>query len=199
MPITAPVRSAVYGGYRLPWAAGQTAWLSGSTSHDAYIPSGNAHYAFDFYIPQTMYRLYASKAGIVWRAKWDTPNFDASGTGNYIVLQDNTTSPPTYQLYLHLAQDTSPGAFRQPGTDVAQGQYIGMADDTGRARHHLHFQVHTNPVILGRSVDITFQDVAINGAAQVKNTYYNDQRYCWPSDVLVVPILLCFRERCGET
>ena len=182
-----PQPSAIYGGYRLPWAAGQTAWLSGSTAHDAYIPSGNAHYAFDFYIPQTMYRLYASKAGFVWRVKWDTPNGDASGTGNYLVLQDTTTSPVTYQLYLHLAQDSIPVQLRQRGAYVVQGQYIGMADDTGQSTgHHLHYQVHTNPdSYWGRAVDITFEDVGINGGRpRVKNGYYNDQPYCdWPGDV----------------
>jgi murein DD-endopeptidase MepM/ murein hydrolase activator NlpD len=180
-----PVPYAVYSGYRLPWAAGQTAWLSGSTSHDSYIPSGNAHYAFDFYIPQTMYRLYASKSGVVWRAKWDTPNGDASGTGNYIVLQDNSTSPVTYQLYLHMAQESIPPALRERGAYVVQGQYIGMADDTGQSTgHHLHFQVHTNPdSYWGRAVDVTFEDVGINGGRpRVKNSYYNDQKYCWPSD-----------------
>ena len=31
---------------------------------------------------------------------------DDSDMGNYIVLKDESTSPATYQLYLHLAQDS---------------------------------------------------------------------------------------------
>ncbi len=60
-----------YSGYLLPWEAGRTVYLSQSTGHDRYIPSGSAHYSFDFYIHKTMYQLRASKAGTVWRARWD--------------------------------------------------------------------------------------------------------------------------------
>src|SRR3972149_3041608 len=141
-----PTALIAYGGYLLPWEAGKTVYLSQSTGHDQYIPSGSAHYAFDFYVPQTMYNLYASKAGTVWRAKWDVPNNSETVPGNYLVLMDTTTSPVTYQLYLHFAPDSIPPALRVQGTYVAQGQFLGIADDTGQSTgHHLHFQVHTNP------------------------------------------------------
>ena len=178
--------AAAIGGYLLPWAAGQTGWLSQSVLHDKYIPSGSAHFAFDFYVPNTMFRLYASRPGIVWRARWDVPNFDDSGVGNYLVLQDNTTSPVTYQLYLHLAKDSIPAALRQQGATVVQGQFIGLADDTGQSSgHHLHFQVHTNPnSYWGTAVDITFADVDINGGRpRVDGPYYSDKPYCKSSDV----------------
>jgi hypothetical protein len=177
----APIR-----GYLLPWAAGQTVWLSQSVLHDKYIPSGSAHFAFDFYVPNTMFRLYASRPGIVWRAKWDVPNFDDSGVGNYLVLQDNTTSPVTYQLYLHLAKDSIPPVLRQQGATVVRGQFIGLADDTGQSTgHHLHFQVHTNPnSYWGTAVDITFDDVDINGGRpRVDGPYYSDKPYCKSTDV----------------
>lgn len=168
-------------GYLLPWAAGQVAWLSQSVAHDKYIPSGSAHYSFDFYIPQTMFNLYASKSGIVWRARWQVANDNHDGVGNYLVLQDTSTSPTTYQLYLHLAQDSIPPQLRVRGAPVVQGQFIGIADNTGQSSgHHLHYQVHTNPdSYWGTSVDITFADVPINGGRpRVHNSFYSDLPYC---------------------
>ncbi len=175
-------------GYLLPWAAGNVASLSQSVAHDRYTPSGNAHYAFDFYIPQTMFNLYAAKGGTVWMAKDDVPNNDHSGVGNYLVLKDTSTSPTTYQLYLHLAQGSIPPGLHTPGEAVVQGQLIGIVDNTGQSSgQHLHFQVHTNPdSYWGRSVDIVFADVAINGGRpRVKNVFYDDQPWCRPDDVCV--------------
>jgi murein DD-endopeptidase MepM/ murein hydrolase activator NlpD len=175
-----------FGGYLLPWEGGKTAWLSQSVAHDKYTPSGSAHYAFDFYIPQTMFNLYAAKSGTAWLAKWDVANNNHDGLGNYLVLQDTTTNPTTYQLYLHLAQESIPPALRIRGAQVVQGQFIGIADNTGQSSgHHLHFQVHTNPdSYWGTSVDITFEDVAINGGRpRVNNSYYSDLPYCQHNSV----------------
>lgn len=175
-----------FGGYLLPWEGGKTAWLSQSVAHDQYTPSGSAHYAFDFYIPQTMFNLYAAKSGTAWLARWDVSNNSHDGVGNYLVLQDTSTNPTTYQLYLHLAQDSIPPALRVRGTPVVQGQFIGIADNTGQSSgHHLHFQVHTNPdSYWGTSVDITFADVAINGGRpRVNNPYYSDLPYCQHNSV----------------
>jgi hypothetical protein len=174
---------ATYSGYLLPWEAGRMVYLSQSTGHDQYIPSGSAHYSFDFYIYKTMYQLRASKAGTVWRTRWDVPNGDDSDMGNYIVLKDTSTSPTTYQLYLHLAQDSIPVEFRTEGAFVSQGQFIGIADDTGQSTgHHLHFHVHTNSnSYWGTSVDITFDDVNINGGRPRRES---DLKYCTrPGDV----------------
>jgi murein DD-endopeptidase MepM/ murein hydrolase activator NlpD len=154
-----------FGGYRLPWAAGKTILLTQSVHHDRYTPSLNAHYAFDFSTsPSALFDLYAAKGGTVWKAKWDCANGNES-CSNYLVLEDPTTTPTTYQLYLHLAQDSIPVELRQIGTRVVRGQFIGIADDTGAStNHHLHFHVHTYPTSYwGASVDITFEDVAING------------------------------------
>lgn len=174
---------ATIGGYLLPWEAGKSVSLSQSTGHDRYIPSGSAHYSFDFYISKTMYRLHASRSGTVWRNRWDVPNGDDSDMGNYIVLKDTSTIPTTYQLYLHLAQDSIPPELRSEGAYVAQGQFIGIADDTGQSTgHHLHFHVHTNPnSYWGTSVDITFDDVDINGGRPRRES---DLPYCTrPGDV----------------
>ncbi|MFC1923020.1 peptidoglycan DD-metalloendopeptidase family protein [Chloroflexota bacterium] len=174
---------ATYSGYLLPWEAGKTVYLSQSIGHDQYIPSESAHYSFDFYIHKTMYRLHASKAGTVWRTRWDAPNGDDSDMGNYIVLKDTSTTPTTYQLYLHLAQDSIPQELRAEGAYVAQGDFIGIADDTGKSTgHHLHFHVHTNPdSYWGISVDITFDDVDINGGRPRRES---DLPYCTrPNDV----------------
>jgi hypothetical protein len=179
----APALDATYSGYLLPWEAGKTVYLSQSIGHDHYIPSESAHYSFDFYVYKTMYRLHASKPGTVWRARWDVPNGDDSDMGNYIVLKDTSTTPTTYQLYLHLAQDSIPPELRTVGAFVAQGDFIGIADDTGKSTgHHLHFHVHTNPdSYWGVSVDITFDDVNINGGRPRRES---DLPYCTrPDDV----------------
>ena len=174
---------ATYAGYLLPWEAGRTVYLSQSTGHDRYIPSGSAHYSFDFYIHKTMYDIRAAKSGTVWRARWDVANGNDDDMGNYIVLKDDSTTPTTYQLYLHLAKGSIPAELRSTGAYVAQGQFIGVADDTGQSTgHHLHFHVHTNPnSYWGTSVDITFADVDINGGRPRRES---DLPYCnKPGDV----------------
>jgi len=81
------------GGYLLPWAAGQTVYLSRSVAHDADFSSGNAHYSFDFYVPQTMFDIHAAKPGAVWLYRDDVPNNDHNSV-NYLVLEDTSTSSP---------------------------------------------------------------------------------------------------------
>ncbi len=160
-----------FGGYLLPWEEGFSVYLTRSiTHHDPPDPTGSMHYAFDFAAPwqsggSPMFELYASKAGTVKYTRWTQPNGDPTSPGNYIVLEDTTTTPTSYQLYLHMAQDSIPQALRQPGTFVLQGQFLGLADDTGMSTgNHVHFQVHTNPdSYWGCSVDVTFDDVDING------------------------------------
>ncbi|MCX8062354.1 MAG: M23 family metallopeptidase [Anaerolineales bacterium] len=170
-------------GYRLPWAAGVTMRLTQSVAHDRYTPSGNAHYAFDFATPgpAQMFNLFAAKGGYVWSVKDDCPN-GSETCSNWIVLRDPSTNPVTYQLYLHLARNSIPASIRSIGTFVERGQFIGVADDTGvSTAHHLHFMVHTNPSSYwGTSVDITFEDVDINGG---RPRILADKPYCRSTDV----------------
>jgi murein DD-endopeptidase MepM/ murein hydrolase activator NlpD len=179
-----------FSGYRLPWDSGKTMYLTQSVHHDAYTPSGTAHYAFDFAAPydasqhgSPMFAILAAKAGTVALAEWRQPNGNETYP-NYIVLKDASTNPVSYQLYLHLAQDTIPLGLRQAGALVQQGQYLGLADDTGQSSgNHLHFQVETSLLgYWGQSVDITFNDVAINGG---RPRIAQDLRYCKPSDVCI--------------
>jgi len=173
------------GGYLLPWRGGETRVLTQGPVHDRYTPSGTAHYSFDFAAPgypSQMFEITAARAGYVhiWRDQY--PNGNTS-YGNYIVLRDPSTDPVTYQLYLHLAQYSIPSALKSAGAPVAQGQLIGVADDTGVSTgNHLHFQVHTNPASYwGQSVDITFNDVDINGG---RPRISADAPYCdWQGDV----------------
>jgi len=176
--------NTTYHGYYLPFAGGETMYLTQSVGHDRYTPSGSAHYAFDFAkpgYPSGMFNIHAAKAGRVKQAIWTHPNGDPNN-GNYLVLEDTTTSPTTYQLYLHLAQNSIPSALRVVGTLVSQGQFLGIADDTGvSSGNHLHFHVHTYPYSYwGTSVDITFMDVSINGGRPRIRT---DLSYCKSSDV----------------
>jgi hypothetical protein len=163
------------GGYLLPWNGGDTLYLTGSTGHDSYITSGSSHYAFDF-ANGTMFPIHAAKPGIVHSVRVDCTNGDPN-CSNWIILQDLTTSPTTYQLYLHMAKDSVPPGIRARGTRIHQGQFLGLADDTGASTgHHLHFHVHTNAnTWWAPSVDITFADVYINGG---RPRIQNDLRYC---------------------
>lgn len=152
------------GGFRLPWPAGQTKYLTQSVAHTS---GSGGPYAWDF-ADGTMFPLAATRGGRVKFAVWTYPDNFSDGNcnhANYLVIEDTSTTPTSEHLYLHMAGSTLPPALRVPGAVVKQGQYIGMADSTGCSTgHHLHFQVHTNTSSWwGSSVDIQFSDVAING------------------------------------
>jgi murein DD-endopeptidase MepM/ murein hydrolase activator NlpD len=155
----------VFTGYKLPWEAGKTKYLTGSIGHVFTYKTCPADclYAFDF-ADGTEFPVLAAKAGKVKYAVWQYPDNQMEHT-NLLVLQDNTTTPTTYQLYYHLAQNSIPAELRVPGAEVLQGQFIANADNTGPSTgHHLHFMVHTEPKSFwGTSVDIVFSDVSVNG------------------------------------
>ncbi len=155
----------VYRGYKLPWTKGQTVNLTGSIGHVFTYKScpSTCLYAFDF-ANGTMFAIKAAKAGMVRYVQWTHPNGNTTSP-NYIVLEDPTTTPTTYQVYYHLAQNTIPPELRVVGTWVTQGQFIGNVDDTGYSTgNHLHFHVHTTPYsVWGNSVDIVFDEVPFNG------------------------------------
>lgn len=152
-------------GYKLPWEGGTYNYITGSIGHVLTYQScpTTCMYAFDF-ANGTMFPIHAARSGTVKYVYDAAPNGNTSTT-NYIVLEDASTTPTTYQVYYHLAQGTVPAALKTIGTPVSQGQFIGNADDTGASTgHHLHFHVHTNPnAVWSTSIDITFDDVAENG------------------------------------
>lgn len=176
--------AAAISGYKLPWAGGTYNGISGSIGHVYTYKScpTTCLYAFDF-ADGTMWPIVAARAGKVKYAKWDVPNGSTSAT-NYIVLEDSSTSPTTYQVYYHLAQSSIPSALRTIGAVVNQGQFLGTADDTGFSTgHHLHFHVHTNPsAVWSTSIDITFNDVLMNGGrprtCAEANAYPKDGSQC---------------------
>ncbi|MFM8320660.1 MAG: peptidoglycan DD-metalloendopeptidase family protein, partial [Chloroflexota bacterium] len=177
--------AAALSGYRLPYAGGETMRLTQSVGHDRYTPSGNAHFSFDFAkpgYPSGMFNVHAARGGTVVRVRWTQANGSEAEPGNYIVLEDTSTSPTTYQLYLHFAQDSIPEALRTVGTYVPRGQFLGIADDTGvSSGNHLHFMVHTSATSYwGRAVDIVFEEVTINGG---RPRITSDKSYCKSSDV----------------
>ncbi len=151
------------GGYKLPWAYGQSKRLTQSIGHVLiYSNCPTCFYAFDF-ADSTNFPLLAARGGVVSRVYRSCPNNDHSCV-NYLVLEDSSTSPTTYQLYLHLAYNSIPPELTV-GAPVSQGQFIGNVDNTGASTgSHLHYHVHTNPYSYwGTAVDITFLDVDING------------------------------------
>jgi len=156
--------SLVLRGYRLPWAAGLAKRVSGSIGHVLTYQScpSTCRYAYDF-ADGTMFPLLAARGGRVKYAVWKYANGNEENA-NYLVLEDTTTSPTTYQVYYHLAQNSIPERLRVAGAVVRQGEFIGNVDDTGYSTgHHLHFHVHTNAATYwGSSVDIRFDDVSIN-------------------------------------
>jgi hypothetical protein len=170
----------VLSGFHLPWEAGKTVSLSRSVSHDQDYTK--AHYAWDFYISKTMWPIYAAKSGYVYSFRDDVPN-DEHSEVNFIVLQD-ADDPDLYQLYMHLAQDSIPPNLKQVGAQVAQGEYIATADNTGASTgHHLHFMVEIQPnwppenPYWNQSVDITFDEVDIYGG-RPRREFEHDPEFC---------------------
>ncbi len=195
----------VFPGYLLPWEGGKRVWLTGSVAHFTTYNScswvtvnGDYHstcrYAFDF-SDGTMFRILAARGGTVVGARWTCTNSDHNCL-NYIALEDRTTNPVTTALYLHLAQNSIPAALRVNGTYVNQGDFIALADNTGMSTgNHLHFMVVANRWLAtgyggtfwwGDSVDITFDDVSINGGRPrlCSEAYYTPQygTQCQPAN-----------------
>ena len=164
-----PKSGVVYGGYYLPWAANLEKALTWSVSHTSCTPTYYCTFAFDF-ADGTMFPILASKGGTVFHWKDTCANGDPYCT-NSITLQDRSTTPWTYQIYLHMAQNSIPENLKQVGVPVLRGQYIGDVDDTGASTgHHVHLMVVTentryqskNGYVWGVAEDITFRDVDIN-------------------------------------
>ena len=116
-----------------------------------------------------MFEILAAKGGYVYHWRDTCANGNPNCT-NSITLEDRSTSPWTYQIYMHIAQNSIPLALKTTGIFVAQGQKIANADDTGYSTgHHLHFMVVEKATLdacvnycFGKAVDITFRDVGIN-------------------------------------
>ncbi len=119
--------SAPLTGYLLPWAEGESKFLTRSIAHGI---GGSMHYAFDFAepgFPSDVFSIYASKSGLVKYAVWTYPDgyFDGNcDHSNFLVVEDPTTDPVTYVLYLHLAQDSIPSELRQEGAPVGRARPI---------------------------------------------------------------------------
>ena len=152
-------------GYRLPYPPNRAVRLTGSIGHVFVYKTcpTTCLYAFDF-ADGTHFPILAAKGGRVKYAVWRYPN-DYHEKTNYIVLEDTSTTPTTYQVYYHLAYDSIPAEFRTIGAIASQGDLIGYADNTGASTgSHLHFMVHTaTNQLWGTSVDIVFDEVTVNG------------------------------------
>jgi hypothetical protein len=165
-----PKSGTVFGGYYLPWAEGLEKRLTWSVGHSSCYPTYYCTHAFDF-ADGTMFPIMAAKGGTVFHWRDSCPNNTSTCT-NSITLQDRSTTPWTYQIYLHIANNSVPAHLKQVGTPVTQGQFIANVDNTGYSTgHHLHFMVVTENTryfsggmqsVWGVAEDITFKDVSIN-------------------------------------
>jgi hypothetical protein len=165
-----PKTGTVFGGYYLPWAEGLEKRLTWSVGHSSCYPTYYCTHAFDF-ADGTMFPIMAAKGGTVFHWRDSCPNNTSTCT-NSITLQDRSTTPWTYQIYLHIAQNSVPAHLKQVGAPVTQGQFIANVDNTGYSTgHHLHFMVVTENTryfsggmqsVWGVAEDITFRDVDIN-------------------------------------
>lgn len=160
--------SKVYGGYKLPWRAPLEKRVTWSVGHTSCNPKYYCTYAFDF-ADGSMFELIAAKGGYVYHWRDTCKNGDSSCT-NSITLEDRSTTPWTYQIYLHIAKDSIPANLKTKGVYVSQGMKIANVDDTGASTgHHVHFMVVEKETLsackyycFGKAVDITFLDVSIN-------------------------------------
>lgn len=160
----------VFGGYYLPWAAGLEKRLTWSVGHTSCYPVYYCTHAFDF-ADGTMFPLVAAKGGTVFHWRDTCANGDSNCT-NGITIQDKSTTPWTYQIYLHIAHNSIPSNLKSVGKTVLQGQYIADVDDTGYSTgHHVHLMVVSENTryfsssmqsVWGVAEDITFRDVDIN-------------------------------------
>lgn len=164
-----PKTDRVFGGYYLPWAANLEKRLTWSVGHTSCYPTYYCTHAFDF-ADGTMFPMVAAKGGTVYHWKDTCANGDTY-CSNSITIQDRSTTPWTYQIYLHIAYDSIPDRLKVQGAPVMQGQFIANVDDTGYSSgHHVHFMVVSedtkyisgNGYVWGVAEDITFKDVSIN-------------------------------------
>ena len=181
-----PKGTTVYGGYYLPWAQNLEKRLTWSVGHTSCYPTYYCTHAFDF-ADGTMFPMVAAKGGTVYHWKDTCNNGDTSCT-NSITIEDRSTTPWTYQIYIHIAKGSVPDNLKNVGTPVLQGQYIADVDDTGYSSgHHVHFMVvsettkylSTSGYVWGVAEDITFKDVSINWDA---NTKGGRPRLPWEAD-----------------
>ena len=180
-----PKAIQTFGGYYLPWKAGDTKRLTWSISHSS-CANNYCRYAFDL-ADGTHFPVLAAKGAYVFHFQDSCWNDDHTCT-NSITLQDRSTTPWTYQIYLHLERNSIPAEIRKVGTYVARGVHIANADNTGYSTgSHLHFMVTSgltaNPCkwyCWGPSVDITFKDVKINWDATTQGgrpRMYSERNY----------------------
>ena len=174
----APQTVGPLGGYHLPWAAGISKRLTGSIGHFlVYNSCSEAYcrYAFDF-ADRTHFPIAAARGGTVFGFRWTCPDrpddltLPPGDCTNYISLEDKSTTPTTYQIYLHMSYNTIPDALRSIGAQVSQGDFLGNVDNTGYSYgSHVHFMVVADALsgsagyTWGHSIDITFDEVTVNG------------------------------------
>jgi hypothetical protein len=191
-------------GYKLPWLGGVTGYMSRSVAHDDDYTT--AHYSFDFFffgdticptsgesgltgttgVTGVNFELRAAKAGTVWGFKDTVVDCDHTDV-NFIVLRNND-NPANFQLYLHLSQDSIPDELKHVGAPVAQGQFLGRADNTGNSTgSHLHFQLQGQPYwpadnpYWAVAKDMVFSEVNIYGG-HPRREWEVDSEYCQGPD-----------------
>ena len=82
------------------------------------MPIPRVLYAFDF-ADGTQFPILAAKAEPSNMSNGNGPMANTKHA-NYIILEDTTTTPTTYQVYMHLAQGSIPEELRVIGAQAMQ-------------------------------------------------------------------------------
>jgi MYXO-CTERM domain-containing protein len=155
------VDQALNSGFRIPFKCGfETTVTQGNNTNFSH--NGEAAYGFDFGVVVNT-PLVAAKAGTVSFARNDVkpgnPCYAGGGSGcistlNYVTIDhgDGTST-----LYAHMNSVSV-----APGTQVAQGQVIGLSGGTGWSTGpHTHIQRQKNcGIFVCQSIPMSFDDVA---------------------------------------
>mgnify|MGYP000495352578 CR=1 FL=1 len=148
--------------------------------------SGRMHYGTDIKMHKGD-TIVAAQSGTVVRSNW------GYGFGNLIIVQ-HKNNIQTY--YAHLSK-----FLVKSGTWVAQGEPIGLAGSTGRARgNHLHFEMRENGRAFDPELVFDFKEMKIREEAHEMETLMALHKKLKPQGYSTnLPVPEYYKVRSGDT